>query len=192
VPNPWRGARIEDAVPGVGGRQRLHPHAGKDEGTTARRNSRRAKVSCSVTDGDVAGGRPTSRCYWGDREGGRAESALPLVPGDSTQRKPVGGTATLLMSGRELVEAKREAILRLADQHGASNIRLLGSAARGEAGPASDVDLLVKMEEGRSLLDLVAFGQDMEELLGCRVDVITDGGVSPYLRDRIYAEAVPL
>jgi len=96
------------------------------------------------------------------------------------------------MSGRELVEAKREAILRLADQHGASNIRLLGSAARGEAGPASDVDLLVKMEEGRSLLDLVAFGQDMEELLGCRVDVITDGGVSPYLRDRIYAEAVPL
>jgi predicted nucleotidyltransferase len=96
------------------------------------------------------------------------------------------------MSGRELVEAKREAILRLADQHGASNIRLFGSAARGEAGPASDVDLLVKMEEGRSLLDLVAFWQDMEELLGCRVDVITDGGVSPYLRDRIYAEAVPL
>jgi len=54
-----------------------------------------------------------------------------------------------------------------------------GSTARGEAGPASDVDLLVEMEQGRTLLDLVGFWQDVEELLGCRVDVITDGGISP-------------
>ena len=91
-----------------------------------------------------------------------------------------------------MLQSKRSAILSLAAQHGASKVRLFGSVARGEAGPLSDVDLLVEMEEGRSLLDLVAFWQDVEELLGCRVDVITDGGVSPYLRERIYAEAVPL
>jgi predicted nucleotidyltransferase len=71
-------------------------------------------------------------------------------------------------------------------------VRVFGSVARGEAAVGSDVDFLVDMEEGRSLLDLVGFWQDLEELLGCRVDVITDGGVSPYLRDRIYAEVIPL
>ena len=96
------------------------------------------------------------------------------------------------MSPKNLVEAKREQILTLAAQHGARNVRLFGSAARGDAGPASDVDLLVDMEQGRSLLDLVGFWQDVEALLGCHVDVITDGGVSPYLRDRIYSEAIPL
>ena len=54
------------------------------------------------------------------------------------------------------------------------------------------MDLLVDMEKGRNLLDLVGFWQDLEELLGCRVDVITDGGISPYLQERIYAEALPL
>lgn len=96
------------------------------------------------------------------------------------------------MSPRELIATHREEVLRLAAQHGARNIRLFGSVARGQAGPGSDLDLLVDMEEGRSLLDLVGFWQDLEALLGCQVDVITDGGVSPYLRDRIYAEAVPL
>lgn len=96
------------------------------------------------------------------------------------------------MSTLEMLQSKRGAILGLAAQHGARKVRLFGSVARGEASPLSDVDLLVEMEEGRSLLDLVAFWQDVEELLGCQVDVITDGGVSPYLRDRIYAEAVLL
>ena len=96
------------------------------------------------------------------------------------------------MSPRELIAAHRKEILELAAQHGARNIRIFGSAARGEARPGSDLDLLVDMEEGRSLLDLVGFWQDLEGLLGYRVDVITDGGVSPYLRDQIYAEAIPL
>ena len=91
-----------------------------------------------------------------------------------------------------MLQSQRGAILSLAAKHGASKVRLFGSVARGEASPMSDVDLIVEMEQGRSLLDLVAFWQDAEELLGCRVDVITDGGVSPYLRDRIYAEAVLL
>jgi predicted nucleotidyltransferase len=96
------------------------------------------------------------------------------------------------MGMKELLESRRNEILGLAVGYGAKNIRVFGSAARGEGGPASDVDLLVDMEKGRNLLDLVGFWQDLEELLGCRVDVITDGGISPYLRDRIYAEAIPL
>ncbi|MBI4495225.1 MAG: nucleotidyltransferase family protein [Chloroflexi bacterium] len=92
----------------------------------------------------------------------------------------------------ELLKARREDILRLAAQHGARNVRVFGSVARGEARPDSDVDFLVEMEQGRSLLDLVAFWLDLEDLLSCKVDVVTDGGLSPYLRDRILAEAVPL
>jgi predicted nucleotidyltransferase len=96
------------------------------------------------------------------------------------------------MGSKELLESRRNEILDLAATYGAKNIRVFGSVARGEGGPGSDVDLLVDMEKGRNLLDLVGFWQDLEELLGCRVDVITDGGISPYLRERIYAEALPL
>jgi len=96
------------------------------------------------------------------------------------------------MGIKDLLESRRNDIMNLAGKYGAKNLRIFGSTVRGEAGPASDVDLLVDMEEGRNLLDLVGFWQDLEELLGCRVDVITDGGISPYLRERIYAEAVPL
>jgi predicted nucleotidyltransferase len=76
--------------------------------------------------------------------------------------------------------------------YGAHNIRVFGSTARGDAGATSDVDLLVEMEPGRSLLDLVGLWQDLEDLLGTHVDVLSEGGVSPHLRQRIYAEAVPL
>lgn len=91
-----------------------------------------------------------------------------------------------------IVKSKRQGILRLAAVHGAKNVRLFGSIARREAGPESDVDILVDMENGRSLLDLIGLWQDLEELLECKVDVLTDGGMSPYLKDRIYAEAIPL
>jgi uncharacterized protein len=96
------------------------------------------------------------------------------------------------MDAQQRLQARREEILRIAAQHGARNVRLFGSAARGETKASSDLDFLVEMEEGRSLLDLVGLWQDLEELLDCQVDVITDGGVSPYLRRTIYAEAVPL
>ncbi len=86
----------------------------------------------------------------------------------------------------------REEILRYAAEHGARNVRVFGSMVRGEAHATSDVDLLVEMEPGRSLLDLVGLWQDLEDLLGTEVDVLSDGGVSPHLRERIYAEAVPL
>jgi uncharacterized protein len=92
----------------------------------------------------------------------------------------------------ELLKQNRSEILRIATEHGAHNVRIFGSVARGEAGTESDVDILVTMEKGRNLLDLVGFWQDVEELLGRKVDVISDGGVSPYLRERILSEAMPL
>ncbi len=87
---------------------------------------------------------------------------------------------------------RRTEILRYAASHGARNVRVFGSTARRETGSGSDVDLLVEMEPGRSLLDLVGLWQDLEDLLGAHVDLLSDGGVSPHLRQRIYAEAVPL
>lgn len=84
------------------------------------------------------------------------------------------------------------AIREIAARHGATNIRVFGSHARGEAGPDSDLDLLVRMERGRTLLDLIAVQQDVEDLLGIDVDVVSEGGLSPYLRDTILGEARPL
>lgn len=87
---------------------------------------------------------------------------------------------------------KRQEILQIAARHGAHNIRLFGSMARGEDRPQSDVDLLVDMASGRSLLDLVGLSQDLEELLKRKVDVVTDASLHPALRERIRAEARPL
>jgi predicted nucleotidyltransferase len=92
----------------------------------------------------------------------------------------------------EQVRQHRSDIERLASRYGASNLRIFGSVARDESGPGSDVDVLVDFAPGRSLFDLVGFEQDLEELLGCEVDVVSEGGISPYIQDRILAEAVPL
>jgi predicted nucleotidyltransferase len=96
-----------------------------------------------------------------------------------------------MVSDRSLNE-HREAILAIATQHGARNVRIFGSVARGDARPDSDIDLLVDLEAGRTLLDHVGLCQDLEELLGRRVDVVVDGGLSPHLEKRILAEATPL
>jgi len=96
------------------------------------------------------------------------------------------------MGIEELLKAKHREVMTLASKYGAFNVRVFGSVVRGEEGPDSDIDLLVTMEKGRSYFDLVGLWQDLEELLGRKVDVVTDGGLSPYLKDRILAEAVPL
>jgi hypothetical protein len=93
--------------------------------------------------------------------------------------------------GQEL-QSKRAEILRLADRHGATNVRIFGSVARGEAGSDSDVDLLVKMAPERSLLDHVALWQDLEDLLGRRVDLVSEKALHRLIRDPILKEAVPL
>jgi uncharacterized protein len=96
------------------------------------------------------------------------------------------------MDLREVLRDSRADILRIAQSHGARRVRVFGSAARGEAHPDSDLDLLVDLEPGRSLLDLVAIKQDLEDLLGREVDVVTEAAVSPYLREQVLHEAVPL
>ena len=69
---------------------------------------------------------------------------------------------------------------------------MFGSVARSEQSAESDLDLIVELAPGRDLLDLVAIKQDLESLLSCPVDVVEEGGLSPYLRDRIESEALPL
>lgn len=86
----------------------------------------------------------------------------------------------------------RQEILRIADEHGATEVRIFGSVARGESGMSSDVDVLVKLRPGRDLLDIVAIKQDLEDLLDRKVDVVTEASISPYIRDRILREAVSL
>lgn len=88
------------------------------------------------------------------------------------------------------LRARRAEILELAIRHGAFNIRVFGSVARGDAEGHSDVDLLIDLEPGRSLLDLAGFHIDIQDLLGCEVDVATQ--IKPRLRDRVEAEAIPL
>jgi len=90
------------------------------------------------------------------------------------------------------VREHRDAILRLAAKYGIRRVRLFGSVARGEAKHESDVDVLVDFEPGRSLLDQVGFEQELEALLGCRVEVVAEGGISPYLETAISEQAVPL
>jgi predicted nucleotidyltransferase len=90
------------------------------------------------------------------------------------------------------LQTRRDEIMRLAAIHGVKNVRVFGSFARGEAGPKSDLDLLVDMERGKTFLDLVGFWQDMEDSFGGKVDVVTDGDISPYLKEKIFREAKPL
>jgi len=97
------------------------------------------------------------------------------------------------MSGLQaLIRKKRDEILRIAELHGARNVRVFGSAGRGEDSEGSDLDLLVEFEPGRSLLDHVALVQELEDLLGCPVDVVTEKALHWYIRDKVKGEASPL
>lgn len=90
----------------------------------------------------------------------------------------------------KMLRERREEILAAAARHGASNLRVYGSVARGEARSASDIDVLVDVDKGRSLLDLAALHLELEDLLGFPVEIGTD--VKPRLRERVRAEAVVL
>lgn len=83
-------------------------------------------------------------------------------------------------------------IRRIASAHGVSHLRIFGSRAIGTETPTSDLDLLVDVADDRDLLDLIEFKLDLEDLLGCKVDLVTEAGLSPYLRDRILREWRPL
>ena len=97
-----------------------------------------------------------------------------------------------MMSYDELLSTKREDILRIAAKYGAYNVRIFGSVARGEADSESDIDFLMNMEPGRSLFDLGGLLSDLEDLLGCNVDVVTEDGLRDRIRDRVLKEAIAL
>jgi predicted nucleotidyltransferase len=92
----------------------------------------------------------------------------------------------------QLVWQRREEILRLAAKHGATNVRVFGSVARGEAGPDSDVDLLVDLGPKQSPWFPGGLLADLEDLLGRRIHIVTEKGLHWYIRDRVLQEAVPL
>ena len=92
----------------------------------------------------------------------------------------------------EELKKRREQILDIARQHGARKIQIFGSLARGESGGGSDVDFLIELEPGRTLLDIIAMKQDLEDLLQRNVDVVTERAVSPYIRNEILAQAISL
>ena len=96
------------------------------------------------------------------------------------------------MDLRDVLTRKRDEIVKVAAIHGARNIRVFGSVARGEADEKSDIDFLVEMEPDRSLFDLGGLLMDLQEVLGRDVDVVTERGLNPRIRDRVLREAVAL
>ncbi len=94
------------------------------------------------------------------------------------------------MKRDQLVKEKRGEILRIASRHGARDVRVFGSVARGEDDRESDVDFLVELEDGRSLLDLGGLQMELESLLGCQVDVVTSRGLKTRIRQRVLREAM--
>jgi hypothetical protein len=96
------------------------------------------------------------------------------------------------MGIEELLKSKRQQILEIAARHGAYNVRVFGSVARGDARPDSDVDLLVEVGPNRTPFFPGGLVVDLEDLLGRRVDVVTEAGLRLRIRDSVLREAVPL
>ena len=92
----------------------------------------------------------------------------------------------------ETIREKRDAIIRIAEKHGATRVRLIGSVARGEARPDSDIDLLVTWSPESSLLDQAALMLELESMLGRKVDIASDGWVKPSIRESVYRDAIAL
>lgn len=90
------------------------------------------------------------------------------------------------------LRAHRETILACARRYGAQSVRVFGSVSRGQANSNSDVDLLVRFESNRSLIDQAGLTQDLAALLGVQVDVVDESGLSPYLKSKVLDEGVPL
>lgn len=96
------------------------------------------------------------------------------------------------MTSLKLLQDRKEDIRRIAAKHGAYNVRVFGSVVRGEAGPESDIDLLIERGSTTSSWFPAGLVLDLEELLGRRVEVVTEKALNPYLRERVLREAVPL
>lgn len=96
------------------------------------------------------------------------------------------------LNAQDLLQRHRADVVRLAAAHGVTDIRVFGSVARGEADEASDIDLLVRVAPDRSVFDLGGLLLDLQDLLGRKVDVVTERGLRPRLRERVLREAIPV
>jgi len=96
------------------------------------------------------------------------------------------------MDINEIRKEKKAEIIRIAKRYGASNIRLFGSLVRNDLNETSDIDVLITIERGRTLIDLFSIGEELEGILNRRVHIVADDGISPYLKDKILSEAIPL
>ncbi|MGE0822939.1 MAG: nucleotidyltransferase family protein [Candidatus Binatia bacterium] len=96
------------------------------------------------------------------------------------------------MTSLELLQHRKADIQRIAAKHGAYNVRIFGSVVRGEAGPESDIDLLIEKGPRTSSWFPAGLVLDLEELLGRRVEIVTEKALNPYLREQVLREAVPL
>jgi uncharacterized protein len=96
------------------------------------------------------------------------------------------------MTHAEQIKHNRKDILRLAKRYGVTDMRIFGSTACGEDTPESDIDFLVDLEPGRSLFDVGGLLVDLENLLGCKVDVLTEKSLHWYIREKVLSEAKPL
>jgi len=96
------------------------------------------------------------------------------------------------MDRNQILKERRDDVLRVAARHGAFNVRVFGSVARSEDDEQSDIDLLVDLQAGRSLFDLGGLQYELEQLLGCRVDVLTERALKSRIRERVLREAVSL
>jgi len=97
-----------------------------------------------------------------------------------------------MIAPAQRLKDKKSAVLAIAAKYGAHNVRVFGSIARGNASSSSDIDLLVKLERGRTLLDHVRLVKELELLLGCKVDLATENSLKPRIRDQVLSEAIPL
>ena len=96
------------------------------------------------------------------------------------------------MDTQSLLRTRRQEILAIAARNGAVNVRVFGSVARGENRPDSDIDFLVNLEAGRSLLDLARLLRELQSLLDTKVDVVTEAGLRARIKDQVLQEARPL
>jgi predicted nucleotidyltransferase/DNA-binding XRE family transcriptional regulator len=132
-----------------------------------------------------------------EAESSTVRSSAPDAPGDAPgaasgrSANPATMSARHMQLGRSL-RRERRAVLDTAARHGAGNVRIFGSVARGDDRPGSDVDLLVDLDADRGLLDLIGLRQSLEDLLGAKVDVVPAADLHSSIKERAGREAIPL
>ena len=165
--------------------------------TLAARLIRESRAAAGLTQAELAERAGTSQPTIAAYESG------DKVPNASTLERVLAATGTTLVASRspndrqagglrQLLHRRRDEIVELAARHRARDVRVFGSAARGEDTAGSDVDLLVEMRPGSSLLDQVRLRRELTALLGVDVDVVTTGGLHERDELTILAEAIPL